>query len=670
MDNNYSTLVLFKALVLRNTGASVNPSFYKTLHTETIKRGFIFSPEVLNSYAYEDLRLLIDDIEKCLGLTAKKMNNAFHKSWNKVATAPEYQLYLEQLVHYITTYGFEGADIYHPETVYIPAENLKIPSLKADKVYLTVIKGYTPAELLDKLTAMLSAGIALKEDTLKHVRSLLQEILAEIQHTDTIDNLFKKIKNKEVKMFLYHQLQFLPENPIEFLRYIIYVATGKTLIIKNREFIELLKKDSNAVEMPRGVTIVDLFKKYDLLFGYKKLASIFYRFRLLFLALRHRNSSMRYIVNRLRKLAPANHVPMKEDYLNNITAAISKGSFSNGKLKEELKKVNIYRKIRLAQAIQYRLQDTSAIVYRVRNGKSYATDLQPTNKTSLKIALDTILTAIANDISVRVKGKKIFLPQNVQYALPATEKQFIGYFPSGTCVKVPENIVAGIHWYNLKRRVDLDLSALSLSQGKIGWDARLRDGECNVLFSGDMTDAPLPQGAAELIYFNKKVNSAYLLNVNNFTYDCYDEEREDTDNNSSGKSSRNTVPFKLVVGSTSKLNKLPHNYLIDPNRVEAIIPMEMTQRQTVLGLIIATEKERALYLTEVNIGKSRSISLDNSYVSQTLNYLLTQATNPIKLKDILIKAKAVLVDSPDDCDIDLSIEKIEKDTFIQLLSGV
>jgi hypothetical protein len=47
---------------------------------------------------------------------------------------------------------------------------------------------------------------------------------------------------------------------------------------------------------------------------------------------------------------------MKEDFLNGITAKIKKGeTIDQGKLKSELARVNVFRKIRLLYALQYRL---------------------------------------------------------------------------------------------------------------------------------------------------------------------------------------------------------------------------------------------------------------------------------------------------------------------------
>ena len=132
---NKATLRLFKALPI-DSKKKKNPS--KELLEKTIKKGFVFSPEVIANYSnYEPLIKLVKEE---YGLTAEQLNNSFHKSWIKVRDASDEQLFLEQILHYITTYGFEALGIYDKGLVYIPNEKLEIPSLKED-IKLIVIEG-------------------------------------------------------------------------------------------------------------------------------------------------------------------------------------------------------------------------------------------------------------------------------------------------------------------------------------------------------------------------------------------------------------------------------------------------------------------------------------------------------------------------------------------------
>src|SRR5262245_4673781 len=81
---------LFKALPIEeNKGAKHRKSMALVEHT--IKRGFVFAPEVLDNYEDSELMAMIGQISDEIGLTPEQMNAAFHKSWEKVRDAPMFQ---------------------------------------------------------------------------------------------------------------------------------------------------------------------------------------------------------------------------------------------------------------------------------------------------------------------------------------------------------------------------------------------------------------------------------------------------------------------------------------------------------------------------------------------------------------------------------------------------
>jgi hypothetical protein len=633
-----ATLRLFKALPI----SSKRKKVYQSLIQKTIQHGFIFSPEVMYNYTEEELNKLVNVINKEIGLSPEQMNSSFHKSWKKIKEAPLQQLIMEQLVHYITTYGFESMGIYNESSVYIPAEKLTIPKVEyntsfkktgIDKFIFTVIKGYTAKEIQAKLEDMLSSGIALSEDTMKDVVTLIQEP----EYSVSLD----VIKNKEVKIRMYDELGMIPKEPVEFLRYVIFKSTGKSLLIKNKDIIESIKVNGD---------VASYFKKYKKQNDLADLAKIFYRFKPLFLAFRNKGHGLNPIINKIRRLAEKYHQPMPEDYLNEVTAKIGRGEkIKKSELTESLKKANTFRKIRLAYALKYRTGDFDSIQYTVRNDKSFSTDFSFLPKEKAKEALEIVVDSIVEDIKKNVNGKNIYIPSNVEYALPSTEKRFTGCIPSGTCITLPQDMVAGIHWENLDHeRVDLDLSLLSVG-GKFGWDASYRHGNGSILFSGDQTDAPKPKGASELFYIKKTAKSSYLLQVNHFNF--YGD--------GSG------VPLKIMIGRcpSTSFNK---DCLVDPNKVVAVVPTKMDKRQKTLGLISVTSKECSFYFSESYLGNSITSS-SNAYINQARDFLMNSLTNMITLNSLLIKAGATIVDDKEDCDIDLSPESLEKDTIINIL---
>lgn len=623
-----ATIKLFNALPISDKAKGkiyplLSPAALQ-LSGRTVSKGFVFSEEIISSYSLKEL----EDIADKIGITAREMNNSFHKSWGKVRDADIEQLVIEQMVHYFTTYGFERFGIYDEDSVYIPLEILDIPELKS--VRLVVIKGYCKQEIREKLLSLLQSGIALKKDTREAAITIAL-------YLGLTEQEIEGIKNKETKLALYVALGILPSKPIEFLRYIVFIATNDTLLIKNSETIDKIKENQNLWAVP-------LFAEYGKEHGLSRLAEIFFRFKPLFLAFKT-NPQLNSYVNKIRKLASRYHKPMPQDYLNTVTARIKSGQ-SIADLSRELEAVNIFRKIRLAQALHYRTKGAQSILYRIRNGKGFATGFDFTNKASAQKALDVVLSSMEKDIRPNIEGKKIYIPGYIEYALPATEKAFTGNFPAGTCIRLDSSILVGIHWQNVGGRIDLDLSCISPQGTKVGWDADYRTG--SVLFSGDMTDAPGPKGASELLYTEAGAGQ-YILFVNYFNF------QKDIN-----------VPFKIVVAQ-EKPQGFERNCIIDPNNVLSVTETAINKRQKVIGLLVAG-KECRFYFIETSIGGSISSGF-SEYTKHAVGYLSSFYENPISLNDILERAGAIMVTDKNECDIDLSPECLERDTVLGMVKG-
>jgi len=626
-----STIRLFKALPITDGKTKVAPQM---LLVETLRRGFVFSPEIFGNYDAAQLRDLIRVIEKEIGLTAERANSTFHKSWGKVSSTPIEQLIIEQLVHYFTTYGFEQLGIYSQDSVYIPNEELDIPDLR-EGIPIVVIRGYTKDKLREKITALLGSGIALGEDTIKDIIDVC--LFVDIDAAD-----LEKIKNKEVRIQLYDYLNVVPRSPAEFLRYLIYKAIDKTLLIKSKEVIEEIQAGANKP------IIVGLFRKYNQKYGYKRLAEIFYRFKPLFLAFKA-NDRLKPIINKVRKLAITYHKPMPEDFLNTVTAKVAFGEINEKTLVAALGNANIFRKIRLAYALKYRTSGVDSILYRIRNGKAYADDFNFQKTELADKVLSTVMGSIVGDIGKKAGGKKIYIPEYMHYALPATEKQFTGYFPTGTYASIPKDMIFGVNWNNVRDwRVDLDLSLVGLD-GKFGWDAYYRSQDKGILFSGDMTDAKGKNGATELFYIKRQSPASYIMFVNYYNYSAEYE-----------------VPFKILVAH-EKTERLYKNYVVNPNNILAVAKTKINKKQMMLGLLVLTEEECKFYFAEASVGRNITSS-SSPTTEKTRKYLVHSFTNGIDFNHFLGLAGAEVVTEKDGCDIDLSPEAIEKDTFLSLLA--
>jgi len=317
-------------------------------------------------------------------------------------------------------------------------------------------------------------------------------------------------------------------------------------------------------------------------------------------------------------------------------------------LRFHLENVNFFRKVRLLYALTYRKQDPTEMVYRIRNGKTYYEAVHNKfNEVELDKCIKHVKASIIFDLNKKVEGKKIFLPEFVNYALPATEKQFIGNIPSGTYIEVDSNLIFGVHWFDGDRRVDLDLSYMSLGSGKVGWDGSYRTSSRNIMFSGDNTSAPLPNGASELFRITSSEPELGILNLNSYTF-----------NNSP------FVNYTLFAGES--VAPISSNYMMNPNDIHCKAQSNIGIKQKVLGLVIADGRKIRFYFSEME--QAGGISAKDNDASRIFRkYLINQAKGLITLNELLLDSKAEIVDSVEEADIDLSQENLQKDTIIGLL---
>lgn len=630
---------------------------------------------------------IVDIAIDMYGKDGKKWNQTFHKDFEIVKNAPIEDLIAQQMIHYITTYGFESLGIYDNDLVYIPREKLEIPELDLENIEFITIKPLTSDELTEKLMTLVTSGIALSEQTVEDVKAL----------SDFIDkNRFDEVSNREIKTYLYDKYNIMPKNPDDFLRYMLFKLTGNTLKIQSVDMIyQVRRSDKN-----KALKMLESYLTDDN--SYKKLSSIFLRNKQLFLALKVKKEDIAYsdikvrmnrIINKLRKMSVYYHKPLPKNILDNLTDKDVTATLDD--LVKELDKITVFREMRILNGIRYRLFGNDNIVYRIRNGKSYVSTLP--GKTFEYISRlegwnNFIMSHLISRLSDKVKGKTIYIPENVVYAVPTSEKQFFGDIPEGSYVEVPRNnnVVYGVHWKNIKdgkannycfygetvltrgeERVDLDLKQMNKSD-VFGWDASYRSSKSDILFSGDITDAHLPTGATELFYVGQNVgNVAFLVTLNMYTNNSQD------------------VPFEFVIANVTHRSENVSRFALDPNNIlykmDAVI--KNTERQKTLGLITISDNIR-FYFNEFSLGSSVRTSRRDDITMGAFDYLNTYGKTQLKLNELLKDSGAIIVNEPTiktkviknvdgnevseiietPVDLDLSLESITKDTIIDLFS--
>ena len=568
------------------------------------KYGVIVEPSA--SYAIKEIEAFCKERQ----LSGDQLNKTFHKSWEKILTSSREELFIEQILHYLTTYGTN----FQSSFVYTPNEELEVPDVK---VNFLVIRGLSQEELVEKSFALLD-GVALKQETIVDVL----DVLSECGYVFTGAEDFK---NKEALMMVCRETGQVPQDPVEFVRYLVYLATGDTLLIKNKKTINAIK------ESGASTAVTNAFNKAD----EESLATVFNRLKPILLAFKGRNKRINTKLNKISRLSKELHKPIAYNILNDIGGCTLKA------LKAEEANLMNANFFQLARCLNYlKAADTAtAKVYQVRNGKFYSKAYNGTVRagaSKAKFIMDLIKK------KYDLKGKKFFIPSDVYYALPTSEKNFVGNVPTGTKLVSDEAIAAGVYWENKGGARDLDLSGLAVDGGKVGWNSHYNRGSGEVLYSGDVTNAP--SGATEYLRFNKNLQQSYLVMNNVFS------------GNAQGSK------FRIVFGKGDNPSK---KHMMNPNDVWFTTPTETLKKESVVGFVTPDKKGVAAIVVNAGFGQDQVSGYGTKH-EHLLTALTEKWSNCVYLNDVLAHCGAEVVNDVEDCDVDLTPSKLEKDSIISI----
>ncbi|MBR6014439.1 MAG: hypothetical protein IK062_11800 [Selenomonadaceae bacterium] len=630
-----SVLTLFKAVP---NLSDEKFSAYTLDNERNILNGFFITEEAFKVCPCIGGKKFFQFLKYKFGYDIFELNQSFYKSFQTVAKSSPQKILANKILHYMTTYGFENLGIFERDMVYIPNEKLELPE-DAKPVKITVINFLDKKEIEERTINLIMSGAALSGETLKNILVIIRFLEINLNVDD--------VPNKELKNYLCDMLGLVPKNPVEFLRYMLYKGINSTLLIKDQETIFALKNSEKNFDR--------YFSRYIEENGLKKLAEIFHRFKPLWLAFKIHSPYLRTTINKMRKLADKYHKPSEKKILDCVTSS-EKIDFE--KLKTELSKVTVFKKISIANSILFRSAAPENIAYYIRNGKVFVDDYTGNFKLNYKI-LSAVIDSIVEEIRPNVQGKKIFIPENFNYALPVSEKKIIGAIPYGSHYTFEKNsVVIGVHWFNLsneeyEERVDLDLH-LNSPKRDIGWqndfsrENFIDTKNCLVIFSGDMTDAPIKKGGATEAFFvgEKITDETMMVNLNNYT------------------KNKNSVPFKIFLGGVEQ-DKIDRKYLIDSHEISFCIPNEISAHEMFLGFLISDENGgKKFYFTSGTMG-NRIVARSDKNSDKMISALKTSFESCMSLKEILEKAGAVFEKSDEEeWDINLNPAEVTKDILL------
>lgn len=422
------------------------------------------------------------------GMTNAEWSKSFHKSWDYVREADEMDLVFDQIMHYFSTYGRESVGL--DAKPYLPVEEVK-----SDLAALPNFKAFTIIRLVTEDEAKDYANEYFK--TMKAPNSILMSALKVL--LEFAEPNVDEIASAELRIARHDQLGTVPTKGDEFIRFLVYKATGSTLVVKNAEVIDMIRRRAE----------VDDFEKYLEKADLIELAKVFYRFKPIFLALRA-NDDCRPYVNRIRRMANRHHQPLSDINVMNVTKLMKENRIKD--MEKVLRNCSLRDLVKVMNAIMLN-ESEGSVIYNVRNGKRWVAE-----KSLQHISAeckDRVANIVVSRLMGRLRGKKFYIPSYISYAVPTSEKQFIGNIPYGSSVELlsGRNEIA-IYWENYKeKRTDLDIHLIG-TDTCYGWNTAWRNKEDGILFSGDMTDAT--NGAVEAMYIEPN-DRTFVVSVSNFT---------------------------------------------------------------------------------------------------------------------------------------------------------
>jgi len=586
------------------------------------------------------------DVLKWLNTYAKtQYNKTFYNEWREITSKTRFELLVDQLVHYASTYGtgFSAGEGYKPNTteaVTIPYEKFK------------VILPATTEDFFNRSKEMLYSGIALKEQTSEDLVAFIAENAANwVSWSFDLD----EVKNKEAQVKLAAVTGQYPSDSFGLLRCLVYQATGSAMLIKSKTAIDAIKTNADKINLS-ALSDKQLIN----------LSKIFHRFKPLFLAMKHsgannktmfseafKNAAKKIghpivshtnanIVNKLRKLANKHHTPLEIGFWENIISVQKPLE----EIKAKLPEITNFKKVTLMQCIKERLIHQEGQVYVIRNGKvfvreGYRPRTDATYLMNLYLILQNSLVESIKDKACVVKYMK-----DVHLTIPTSEKNFVGNYPFGTNVDLgSDHSVVGIYWRNEWHTNDFDLHFMRMDGTHVGWNSSYTMG-ANMAFSGDITNAP--NGATELFYITNKCPDG-KFSVNRF--------------NGAGPTSQ----FKFFISNEAdQRTALKRNAMIDPNTVvaEFMIPTDDNKaRQTEVAMVV----DNKFYL--MDLGSSHRIITGGDREVIMIDKMKNKVRSFIDLKEILDAAgfTAATDETPAE-EIGLDLTQVDKDTLIKLFA--
>lgn len=461
---SHNILKLFKAMIINEQDKS------SALNTSLIEYGVVldFTPTL------DQTRLIKAYYQKL------KIRTLF--SVEERENSDPFTLFVKQVLHYFEVYGLGSPGLF----------NIEFDG--GTKVGMTYIKGVTKSELSEMVRNLIYSNAPVKDS--EQIKRIIMD--------NNIDYCINSISNNELRVSLFDLTKDTFNNGDDAVRYMCYLATNSTLLIKSKQ-VEKAIKSCNMISN-------EFLERHS-----NVLSQVFNRHKRLIMSAK--NDRTKSSINKISRWSKTRHIPVHESISKTYISKALSGQINS----TVLEKISIRDKFKFLNLLDYKRKRNDTDAFIIRNGKIHIENGRKiwTDKEINDVETE-VLTSLKKDLA-HLKNKAILLDARVHYGLPVSRKQTVGHLPFGTRVVFQGDgkISSGIYWENDWGANDLDLSTIDFNGNRTGWGRYSGYSSNNsIVFSGDITNAP--HGAMEFMT-SEGVNYGLFVNIFNGKIGCQTE---------------------------------------------------------------------------------------------------------------------------------------------------
>lgn len=647
---NVLTASLFKGVIIDKPVS--NSSRTLEMISTGLKNGVFLTIEVASQLSDKDFKEII----KLYGVDILNANSTFYKTFEEMVSKSDFELSLDQFLHYASTYGEvvflqNHGEIYEPRALRVK----EILESQEIKKALTTIQAFTDKDVESKIQTLLYSGIALKSQDVVAIRDLVEKL------SDRISIDIDKVKNKEFQVLMMTDLGFVSKDVDTLMRSINYLITNRTQLVKSNRDYKLIDYNLNSFTQSRKDSteyqnlkkIENLIKQFVSKNGYRLIAENSNRYRKLLLLIRkHVSSDVKSIINTITRKAKTQAIPADKPDMMKITEA----KFTVDRLVKVLSTMNPFQLVRAYNSVNDKIAmmkaDEQVRIFRIRNGRSFVKVSQKDTDDLKLSVLESYLEIILNTLvsKIDLDSKFVIVDDVINYAAPTSAKAFVGHIPENSIINMGKIGQVGVYW---DKQMDLDFHVIDIKGHHVGWNSNFRDSQRKRVHSGDMVRLNEQGFAAEHIRFEGS-QSHVKLSLNLFNQ--LSTKNED-------------VNYKLLVCRGRELDEdfyqsYERQSIIDLNDVIASFKLNYYQDGSAVGCVRYNEDDNTFdyvfgagafessYIPDIDIQRKSAVAS-----SRKLDAML-------RMKDILSKSSAKVVTAEEFNQLD--IESIDEDNVIDL----